>query len=98
MTARLTSAARADLTEALRWYRRHGAGLDRRFLVAFDAAIEAISGHPEIGPEVEADVRRYLLRGFPYAIFYLPRNHEVIVVGCMHAARDPGRWPGSGAA
>ena len=98
MTVRLTSATQADLAEALRWYRRHRAGLDTRFLDAFDSALHAISRHPEIGAIVEGDVRRHLLRGFPYAVFYLAQGGEIIVLGCMHGARDPESWPGSGAA
>jgi plasmid stabilization system protein ParE len=98
VTVRLTSAARADLVEALRWYRRRGRGLDRRFLEAFDSAIRVISQHPELGPTVEGDVRRCLLSGFPYAIFYLVRDSKVIVIGCMHGARDPQTWPQGGAA
>jgi plasmid stabilization system protein ParE len=56
VTARLTSAAQVDLTAALSWYRQRRAGLERRFLQAFDSAIEAISQHPEIGPAVAHEV------------------------------------------
>ena len=40
---------------------------------------------------------RYLLSGFPYAVFYLVREPELVVVGCMHGARDPENWPGGAA-
>jgi plasmid stabilization system protein ParE len=86
---RITSAAQADLAEALRWYRQRGPGLDRRLLAAFDTALETIAAHPEIGPVVEGTVRRHLLRGFPYGVFYFATKDEVVVVGCFHGARDP---------
>ncbi len=98
MIARITSAAQADLAQALRWYRRHRPGLDRRFLEAFDVAVDTISRHPEVGPEVEGSVRRYLLRGFPYAVFYVVYETEVVVVGCMHGARNSDSWPSGSAA
>ncbi len=98
MIARITSAAQADLAQALHWYRRHRPGLDRRFIEAFELAIDTISRHPEVGHEVEGSVRRYLLRGFPYALFYLVYKTEVVVVACMHGARDPESWPSGRAA
>ena len=97
MNVRLTSAAHADLSDALRWYRQHQAGPDRRFLEAVDSANETVSSHPEIGPTVDGEVRRLLLRGFPYVLFYAARENEVVVVGVFHGARDPKSWPASDA-
>ena len=98
MNARLTSAAQADVTASLGWYRRTAQGLDRRFLQALDAAIQSICDHPEIGTAVEGDIRRHLLHGFPYVVFYLVRSGEVIVIACPHGARNPDGWQGRGAA
>lgn len=97
MNLRLTSAAHADLSDALEWYRQHQPGLDRRFLEAVDSAIATVSIHPEIGPIVDGEVRRLLLRGFPYGLFYLIRDAEIVVVGVFHGARDPEGWPRGGA-
>jgi plasmid stabilization system protein ParE len=66
---RVTSAAKADLAGALGWYRQRHRGLDHRFLQAFEHSLDAIQNHPEIAPTVEGEVRRYLMRGFPYAVF-----------------------------
>jgi toxin ParE1/3/4 len=93
LNAHLTSASQADLSAALRWYRRRGGDLDRRFLRAFDAAIESIGEHPEIGQTIGGGIRRYLLRGFPYAVFYIIRGEKVVVLACLHGARDPGAGP-----
>ena len=46
MTVRVTSAAQADLAKALRWYRRQ-AGLDHRFLRAFDTALGLLDKQPK---------------------------------------------------
>jgi plasmid stabilization system protein ParE len=82
----------------MRWYRQRSAGLDRLFLEAFESALRVLHSNPEIAPEIEGEVRRYLLRGFPYGVFYMIRRDEVIVVACLHGALAPERWPSGGAA
>jgi plasmid stabilization system protein ParE len=54
--------------------------------------------HPELGRVIEGEVRRYLLRGFPFALFYVPSDDEIVVLACLHGASDPNTWPSSGAA
>ena len=89
MNTRLTAAARRDLSEAAKWYRAREPGLDRRLFDAVDHALERIRELPEIGPEVEGRIRRVLLHTFPYALFYILDRDEIIVLGCLHGARDP---------
>ena len=98
VNARLTSAAQADLQTALAWYRERRVGLDRDFLAAFDASLNAVIAHPEISPVIESGIRRHLMQRFPYALFYLAKPAEIVVIGCFHAARDPAVWRSRGAA
>jgi plasmid stabilization system protein ParE len=94
---RLTAAASADLADALDWYRSRQAGLDNRFLAAVDATLDELVKHPVVGTPVEGEIRRVLLRGFPYGIFYTTTGDEIVVIACMHGARDPKRWQARGA-
>jgi toxin ParE1/3/4 len=98
VNARLTSAAQADLRAALAWYRDRSVGLDREFLATFDAALGSVLEHPEIGAVAEGPIRRQLMQRFPYAIFYVAKPDEIVVIGCLHAARDPSTWRSRGAA
>jgi hypothetical protein len=41
--------------------------------------------------KVYGDFRRLLLRRFPYAIYFVIENDEVIVTGLFHCARNPGK-------
>jgi plasmid stabilization system protein ParE len=95
--ARLTPEAQADLAEARLWYRDRGSGLDQRFLYAVEACLRAISEYPERGSLIEPPIRRILLRGFPYALFYVLREDEAVVLGCLHGARSPRVWRRRGA-
>lgn len=43
-------------------------------------------------PLVYRQIRRALIRRFPFGIFYECEERQVVVLAIMHARRDPGRW------
>jgi len=61
------------------------------FVDAVDDAVMAILDFPEAHPVVHRDARRYLLDRFPYGVYYRIEGNGVVVVACLHAARDPKR-------
>ena len=78
---------------AFRWYEDHRSGLGSQFLAAGDSAVSRIVSNPEVYPVVRVRVRRAVIRRFPYLLFYVIEREEVIVLACMHASRDPEKWP-----
>jgi plasmid stabilization system protein ParE len=87
-----TPAARAELVEAQDWYEGEATGLGRRFRQAIDALIERMSDNPRQFPIVFKNVRRALLRRFPYSLFFVAEDSALIVIACFHASRDPSHW------
>jgi toxin ParE1/3/4 len=84
--------AEAEITEAATWYDEQDRQLRARFLVAVDEALDTIRRHPEQYQFVYERIRRIMVSGFPYGIFYLASDREVNVVSCFHCSRDPRRW------
>jgi toxin ParE1/3/4 len=66
----LRPAAAADVEDAWRWYEARREGLGDEFLKVAQATLESICAHPESAPVVHRDIRRKLLRRFPYGFFY----------------------------
>ena len=89
-----TQAARAELIDAQDWYEREAAGLGRRFREAIDALVERMSSNPRQFPVVYKNVRRALLRRFPYALFFVIDNNALLVIACFHGSRNPSHWQG----
>jgi plasmid stabilization system protein ParE len=87
-----TSAAREELIEAQDWYEGEATGQGRRFRQAIDALIERMSDNPRQFPAVLKNVRRALLRRFPYSLFFVVEHDALIVIACFHASRDPSHW------
>jgi plasmid stabilization system protein ParE len=84
-----TQAARVELIDAQDWYESEAPGLGRRFRAALDALVERMSANPRQFPVVFKNVRRALLRRFPYSLFFVIEDKALIVIACFHGSRDP---------
>ena len=67
-------------------------GLGPEFLRAADACLVGVQRNPSAFPKVHKEVRRALVRKFPYDLFYIIEEDRIVVVGCFHARRDPIDW------
>lgn len=91
MTVRVTPEAREDVRDAASWYAERGSTLAGDFVAAFSDAIVQLSQFPESASCIHGEIRRILLRRFPYCVFYL-LEPDPVVLGCFHARRDPRAW------
>jgi toxin ParE1/3/4 len=86
--------AEADLTEARDWYEARHEGLGDEFLTCVEAAIARAARVPDENPRVHGEVRRALIRRFPYGVFYLVEEGVLLVLAVAHVRRKPGYWTG----
>jgi plasmid stabilization system protein ParE len=90
----VNTLAESDVEDAATWYESRKSELGGRFLESVEAALDSLSENPQQYPIVHRDVRRILIGGFPYALFFVLRGGAVRVTACMHTRRDPKRWRG----
>jgi len=88
----LTPETEQDLAEAYAWYELRRVGLGEEFLGSVDACLRQICRSPLLGPIVDREFRRSLVRRFPYAVFYEYCGDALTVYAVLHTARDPGKW------
>ena len=81
-----------EYDEAGHSYARKEPGLDLRFIVSVERAIEAILEDPLRWRRFDEDVRRCLTRVFPYAILYTIEDGYILIVAVAHCSREPGYW------
>ena len=88
----LEPEAEAEIFNAADWYEKRNSLTCAAFLRAIDRALYQIQDHPEQYQVVYHEVRRALVDGFPYAIFYKVTDREIIIVSCFHTSRNPSAW------
>ena len=91
-TVIFTLAAREELIQAQNWYEGEAPGLGGRFLLAIDSVAERMNASPREFPVVFKNVRRALLHGFPYSLFFVVEDETLVVIACFHASLDPLQW------
>jgi plasmid stabilization system protein ParE len=88
----ISALAEEDLDGAFVWYETQRESLGHAFLDAAEATFARIRRTPEQFPIVEREVRRALVRRFPYAVYFLATPDSVDVLACVHVRRHPRRW------
>ena len=83
-----------ELGGAYEWYEAQSPGLGSEFELAFELQLKRLEQVPRLYPEILPGVRRTLLPRFPYGVFYVVKDDLVHVLGVIHTARNPARWPG----
>jgi len=84
--------ARQDLEAAASWYEDRREALGSEFIDEFLLCVDRIEGNPDSYPLVDAEVRRALLRRFPYAIYYSVEPTHIQILGILHCNQHPDSW------
>jgi plasmid stabilization system protein ParE len=94
MTRRLILRPQAEdeIGEAVPWYESRGQGLGAEFLRAVEACIASIQRNPMVHEKIFGEVRRAVLRRFPYILVFRVSDEEIVVAACIHGKRNPKRW------
>ena len=80
-----------DLLATQRWYGRREPALARDFAEVFAAAVERIRRDPGSIPLVHGQIRRLVLKRFPYAVYFREQGDEILVIA-LHGRQDPRLW------
>ena len=92
MKIRLSRRADAEVVEIHAWYDAQQVGLGEEFRAELDRVMALISEQPRAFAVAFDQIRRVMLRRFPYFLLYEIFATEVVVFGVIHGARDPGFW------
>ena len=86
--------AERELNEAAQYYDAEEPGLGTSFLQEVDRCLRFIRAHPEGGSVLRGDVRRRLVRRFPYALLYKIKPTGIRILAVMNLTRRPTYWVG----
>ena len=93
MTYQFHPEAEAEHLDTIAWYESRGAGLGARYLAEFERVMEQVCEHPHGFPiDRVPDVRRALMRRFPFTILYREIEGRVEILALAHHRRRPAYW------
>jgi toxin ParE1/3/4 len=78
--------------EEFAWYQDRKDGLGYEFLAEVRVVFRQIEEHPLGHAQVYRDVRRALVRRFPYKVFDLFEADKIEVIGVIYARRNAQFW------
>ena len=91
------AGAADELEAAAAWYERERSGYGALFMYEVRRSVDRAARFPQSGTRVsgldpERDIRRFVLRRFPYSIVTATVHGRRAVVAVAHASRKPGYW------
>ncbi|MBE7438560.1 MAG: type II toxin-antitoxin system RelE/ParE family toxin [Spirochaetales bacterium] len=92
MRVRFHPEARAELRAATHFYRAISSAVKEHFLTEVAGAQDRMQRFPLAGESVEDEVRRQLLKRFPYSILYHAAEDRIFILAIAHQSRRPGYW------
>ena len=84
--------AEAEFTHAIEYYEEAETGLGYDFATEVYGTIQLITSLPKAWPIMEDDIRRALVRRFPYGILYAEEASGIYIIAVMHLHRQPDYW------
>ncbi len=83
------SGADAELQGAFNRFEEYQEGFGVEFMVAVDAYLARLAEVPESAPIYAEQVRRQVMRGFPYGVFYEAHPTRILVIAILDLRQDP---------
>jgi plasmid stabilization system protein ParE len=84
--------ARAEFLDAVRYYESQRAGLGARFKAEVDRTLTRIATAPQQFAQVEPGYRRAVVHNFPYGVFFMGMEEEIVILAILHSRRNPEVW------
>jgi plasmid stabilization system protein ParE len=84
--------AETEFNEAIDYYEDKDRGLGYDFAIEVYATLQRIAAFPKAWPTLKDEIRRALVKRFPYGVLYVIEEQEIKVVAVMHLHRNPGYW------
>lgn len=92
MTYLFHPEAEAEFFAAIDYYEERERGLGFDFAIEVHSTVGNILRFPTAWPILEGDMRRCVLRRFPYGVVYSQHEDMIFILAVMHLRRDPDYW------
>ena len=90
MKIRYSEEASSELEATAHWYEENRPGLGSEFIMSIEAVLASIRRTPQLYAKAHrSDVRRALIKRFPYGLFFREKEGWIEVISVFHLHRNP---------
>jgi plasmid stabilization system protein ParE len=88
----ISPAVKQEMAEAFTWYAERNAEVADNFREEVLATFQLIAQHPERFPLWGDVVRRFVMKHYPYSVYYSVGDQVVNILAVGHNRRRAGYW------
>lgn len=88
----ISDEAEIDLDESYQCYSEKSLKVAYSFYKQINLSLNDIKQHPGFFPIVYKNVRKYIIKKFPFVIYYQLIDSVIRVIALFHTSRDPEIW------
>jgi len=88
----LSDEAEKDFEESYNYYLDQNEKVADKFYNEVNKSLDAISTNPDIYVLFFKDIKKYVLKKFPFIIYYQFKDLVVKVIAIFHTSRNPEIW------
>lgn len=84
--------AEQDIKDSVEYCAENQEGLGKEFLIILDQAFHYIESNPHSFPLVKNQIRKFVVKDFPFNVYYIYQEETIYILGVFHNKRDPKDW------
>jgi plasmid stabilization system protein ParE len=88
----LSDEAEIDFDKSYEYYYKENPNIAKSFFNRINLSLENLKENPTIFPDVYKGLRKYVVKKFPFVIYYQIEGTVVKVVAIFHTSRNPKIW------
>ncbi|MFP4333507.1 MAG: type II toxin-antitoxin system RelE/ParE family toxin [Campylobacterales bacterium] len=93
MNLNYTDRAKEDVEISFEWYEKQRKGLGFEFLDCLEVGIKKIINNPEAYGICYSSFRRFLIRRFPFSVYYTIEQDGIVVHSVFDNRQHPRKRP-----
>jgi plasmid stabilization system protein ParE len=84
--------AELDIKDSINHYSDKEEGLDKKYIFVLNQAFQIIEANPFSFPLVLKSIRKFVVRDFPFNVYYIIENETIFIIAVFHNKRNPKGW------
>ena len=88
----LSDEAEVDFDKSYEFYNEDSSKVADTFFKRIDSELENIKQNPDSFPIAYKDVKKYVVKKFPFVIYYRIVETVIQVIAIFHTSRNPEIW------